>query len=70
MATSPSAAHKGRAAYFEVSVVLGDDVLGARLVLAVPHVDVQLPLLQRQMRGAEAAAPPPHNGPRSGDAGQ
>lgn len=48
---------EGGAAYFEVSIVLGDDVLRARLVLAVPHVDVQLPLLQRQTRGAQEAAP-------------
>lgn len=39
---------QARAAYLKVGVVLGDDVLGARLILAVPHVDVQLPLLQRQ----------------------
>lgn len=37
---------QNRAAYFKVGVVLGNDVLGAWLVLAVPHVDVQLPLLQ------------------------
>ena len=42
---------QNRAAYFKVGIVLGDDVLRARLVLAVPHVDVQLPLLQRREEG-------------------
>ena len=42
---------QNRAAYLKVGIVLSDDVLRARLVLAVPHVDVQLPLLQGREEG-------------------
>ena len=42
---SPPWFSQARAAYFKVGVILSHDVLGARLVLAVPHVDVQLPLM-------------------------
>lgn len=45
------------AAYFEVGIVFGHDVLGARLVLAVPHVDVQLPLLQGQRQALRLLTP-------------